>query len=48
MKQLDTNELCNVKGGFTVTPWLVLGISAAIVFLSGVIEGITNPDRCNS
>lgn len=46
MEKLDNKKLANIKGGFTMNGWTFLGIAAAIVFISGVIEGITNPERC--
>ena len=45
--QYDINnpkELENIKGGFSV--WMGIGIEAVVVFLSGVLEGITNPSKC--
>ncbi len=47
MKILENKELENIKGGFSINGWVVLGIAALVVFLSGVVEGITNPERCN-
>jgi len=38
--------LDKIKGGAISTIWVALGISALIIFLCGVIEGITNPERC--
>lgn len=48
MKLLTGNELEQITGG--AVNWAVVGIaiSAIVVFLSGVIEGITNPGRCDS
>lgn len=48
MEKLNDTELSNIKGGFTMNVWIALGISALVVFLSGVLEGITNPDKCRS
>ncbi len=48
MKKLNSTELSNIKGGFTFNGWIALGITALIVFISGVIEGFTNPDKCRS
>ena len=44
MKTLNLTELEQIKGG--VFGWTVIGISAIIVFLAGVFEGITNPNPC--
>ena len=48
MEKLTDNQLSNNKGGFTMNVWMALGIASLVVFLSGVFEGITNPDRCRS
>lgn len=48
MDKIEKEELSKIKGGFTMNGWIALGIAAACVFISGVIEGITNPKRCNS
>ena len=45
MKSVDFLELEQVKGG--VSGWTMVGISALIVFLAGVFEGITSPNPCN-
>ncbi len=45
MKVVKDEKLKQINGGFSA--WVGVGIAAAIVFLSGVIEGITNPRRCN-
>jgi len=47
VEQLSLMELENIKGG---TPEYILTgivISAIIIFISGIIEGITNPKGCN-
>lgn len=48
MEKLSNNQLNDIKGGFTMNAWLALGIAAVVVFLSGVFEGISNPDKCKS
>ncbi len=48
MEKLNDADLSNIKGGFTLSVWSALGITALVVFLSGVLEGITNPDKCRS
>lgn len=40
-------DLEKIKGGATLTIGAGLIIAAAIVFVSGIIEGITNPERCH-
>ena len=47
MKQLKEEELENIKGGNVITIWTGIVIASIIIFFSGVIEGITNPERCN-
>ena len=49
IKKLNEENLENIKGGEGITTgiWIGLAISAAVIFISGVIEGITNPERCN-
>lgn len=37
-------ELDRVRGG--VSGWVVVGIAAVVVFLAGVLEGITSPNPC--
>ena len=47
--KLDDNNLEKIKGGEVVSAiWIGIAISTAIIFISGIIEGITNPKRCNS
>lgn len=44
MKTIDVIELEQIKGG--VSGWTMIGIAAAVVFLAGVFDGITNPNPC--
>ena len=37
-------ELDHVRGGGS--GWVVVGIAAVVVFLAGVLEGITSPNPC--
>ena len=46
MKISEKKNLVNVKGG-GVSPWLVAGISALVTFVSGILDGIARPRRCN-
>jgi len=48
IKILKNDELDNIKGGSATVIWVGLAITAVIVFASGLIEGITNPERCNA
>lgn len=45
MKLLERCELDNITGGFSV--WGGIAIAAIVIFISGVIEGFTNPGRCS-
>ena len=47
MKEINNSDLRIIKGG-TISGWVVLGIIAGVIFVSGIIEGITNPDRFNN
>lgn len=44
MEYVKNCELEEVKGG--VSGWTLIGISAIVVFLAGVFEGITSPNPC--
>lgn len=46
MKKMNHQELEKVTGG--TSPWVILGIAAIAVFISGVIEGIVHPKACHS
>ncbi len=49
MKEIESCKLDKINGGMTTAAAVMIGvgITAFIVFLSGIIEGITNPERCN-
>ena len=47
--ELKTNELKETKGGavaINIGSWAAIG--AAISFVIGVIDGFTNPKKCNN
>lgn len=47
--KISTENLEKIKGGEAVSVvWLGIAITAVVIFLSGVIEGLTNPMRCGS
>ncbi len=43
MEDLEKDEMQVVKGG-GISLWVIAGISAAIVFLSGILDGFVNPN----
>ncbi len=45
MQCLADNELENITGG---SVWVGIAIAAIIIFISGVLEGFTNPNKCNN
>lgn len=46
MIKINSEQLYNVKGG--AIKWGVLaGIGAFTSFIIGVIDGLTNPQKCN-
>ena len=48
MKVVENDKLEKVKGGEGIAAvWIGLAVTAIVIFISGVIEGITNPERCN-
>lgn len=48
IEKISNKNLEKIKGGASITVWGGVLIAAAIVFISGLIEGITNPPRCNN
>lgn len=48
MRELSNSETLNITGG-SVTTAVGIGLvaSAVIVFVSAVLEGFSNPRRCN-
>ncbi len=49
MSEISNDKLDKINGGMTTTAAVLIGVAvtAVIVFVSGLIEGITNPLRCN-
>ncbi len=43
--KIKEEELDKIKGG-ALTIWTITGITAIVIFISGVIKGITNPEGC--
>lgn len=46
MSKISNDKLEKVKGGANVV-LVGVAIAAIVVFISGVIEGFTNPGRCS-
>ena len=46
IKKLSDEALEKINGGGGAAIWIGLGITAIVVFLSGVIDGIANPKSC--
>ena len=50
LKKISDKELYKIEGGSTsvgVAAVIASAITAIVAFLSGIIEGYTNPQRCN-
>ncbi len=47
MQELKKDEMQSIKGG-GISIWIVTGISVAIVFISGIIDGFVRPQECQS
>lgn len=45
MEKIERKQLQSIRGGISI--WGVLGLGALAAFLSGVIDGIARPIRCN-
>lgn len=46
MKILKVDELQSIRGG-SISAYALLGISALVVFISGIIDGIFHPKKCS-
>ena len=47
IKKIELKDEEDIKGGAVISVWTGIVISALLVFISGIIEGIVNPERCN-
>ncbi len=47
IKEIKEEQLENIKGGATISVWAGIAIAAIVVFISGIVEGITNPAKCS-
>ena len=48
IEKIENDKLEKISGGSVEWLGIGLAIAAVVVFLSGVIEGITNPGRCDA
>ena len=46
MKKINNEEMKKVKGG-AINWGMMAGIGAAVSFIMGIIDGWTNPRKCN-
>jgi len=46
--RLKEEQLENIKGGSTPYIWIGIAVTAAIIFISGVIDGIVSPKECET
>ena len=46
MEKVNNDKLEKISGGGVSWIAIGLGISALVVFISGIIEGYTNPGSC--
>lgn len=45
MNKIDEKSLERIMGGFSA--WMALGIASAVIFLSGVLDGLVRPKSCS-
>ena len=49
MTRISNENLDRIKGGtISEAIWIGIAIASITIFISGVIKGITNPERCNN
>ena len=46
MERINENNLEKIKGGTTEGIWIGLGVASLCIFISGIIQGIVNPEKC--
>ncbi len=47
MRKLSDEEGLSIKGGAGFSIWAGIVIAALAIFVSGIIEGVTNPAKCS-
>ena len=45
MKKLKNEEMERISGGFST--WAAIAIAAAVIYVSGIIDGIVHPKACS-
>ncbi len=49
MTRINEENLNRIKGGtITEAIWTGIAIASITIFISGIIKGITNPERCSN
>lgn len=46
IRTILNEELETIKGGTSFSVWTGMIITTIVIFVSGLIEGITNPSKC--
>lgn len=46
MNNINENELKKINGG-GISGWAIAGLGALVAFLSGLLDGIARPSKCN-
>ena len=46
INKLDDLEQMNISGGAVPFIWIGIGISALLIFISGIVDGIVSPKEC--
>ena len=46
IKEISTENLNKVTGGAIISIWTGIAVATAIIFVSGIIDGIVHPKRC--
>jgi len=47
IKKISDENLEKINGGGSAAIWIGLAITAITVFLSGIVDGVTNPKSCD-
>lgn len=44
--KITDDKLEKIKGGATSAVWIGVGIASLVIFITGILEGVTNPKGC--